>query len=437
MTTSLPQSAGSLPGPAVRPGRFRWIMIGAVSLAMVVSFFDRAAIPILIVDPGFLETFGIAGDPTAQGFIVTGYLLTYGFANILLGPVADYLGARRASLAMFFFGALASLASVLTSSIAVFTVARMARGTTDAPQFPVMNRFVRNWFPPRERGLANATWLTALAFSSAIALPLFTWIVANFGWQAAILFIVAITLGVAVPLIAVFAQDKPEQSRFTGEAERALIEGPPRPAPATPAVPVSRRAGFWADAKVFLTNPDFWLLNMFHVATLAIYWGLLTWVPKYLAEARGLSLAEMGAVTAFAFGVAAAATLGMGFVSDRLARRAPLCLAMMLLCALGIYVTATTDTALVAALALAVGLGARAVASPNLFAILQRIVPARVISTGAGLDNGISNLGSALAPTLIGLAIALTGMYAAGLFFLAGCALVAALAMAILTVRGY
>jgi nitrate/nitrite transporter NarK len=110
---------------------------------------------------------------------------------------------------------------------------------------------------------------------------------------------------------------------------------------------------------------------------------------------------------------------------------------MMLLAAVSIFAAAAAESGLWSGAFLALGLAARAVASPNLFAILQRIVPANVISAGTGLDNGIANLGSAITPALIGILIGATGNYAAGLYFLMAAALVAAVAMGMLSLRRY
>jgi cyanate permease len=110
---------------------------------------------------------------------------------------------------------------------------------------------------------------------------------------------------------------------------------------------------------------------------------------------------------------------------------------MLVVCALALCGAALAPDGTLAALALALGLSARAFASPNLFAILQRIVPQRVIAAGAGVDNGVANLGSALMPTAIGLSIAVTGAYAAGIVLLAALAVVGALAMGVLAARRY
>ena len=68
---------------------------------------------------------------------------------------------------------------------------------------------------------------------------------------------------------------------------------------------------------------------------------------------------------------------------------------------------------------------------------MQRLVPDRTMATGIGIDNGLSNFGSALAPAIVGFLIGATGSFLAGLLFLAGVGAVGAIAALVLVRKGY
>jgi MFS-type transporter involved in bile tolerance (Atg22 family) len=57
------------------------------------------------------------------------------------------------------------------------------------------------------------------------------------------------------------------------------------------------------------------------------------------------------------------------------------------------------------------------------------------MATGIGIDNGLANLGSALAPFLIGILIAATGSYVAGLLFITVTGLIGASGTAVLAME--
>jgi ACS family D-galactonate transporter-like MFS transporter len=75
--------------------------------------------------------------------------------------------------------------------------------------------------------------------------------------------------------------------------------------------------------------------------------------------------------------------------------------------------------------------------TPIYYAIMQRIVPAPIMATGIGIDNGLANLGSAMAPAVIGFLIGATGSYLSGLLFVTMLGLIGAAGAAILAIQRY
>ena len=65
-----------------------------------------------------------------------------------------------------------------------FFGARVLLGIGEAPQFPTGARVVRDWFNPRDRGLATGIFNCASSLGTAIAVPLLTWLMLSFGWRA-------------------------------------------------------------------------------------------------------------------------------------------------------------------------------------------------------------------------------------------------------------
>ncbi len=64
-----------------------------------------------------------------------------------------------------------------------FFSARVLLGVGEAPQFPTNARVVRDWFNPRDRGLALGIFNCASSLGTAIAVPLLTFLMLSFGWR--------------------------------------------------------------------------------------------------------------------------------------------------------------------------------------------------------------------------------------------------------------
>jgi ACS family D-galactonate transporter-like MFS transporter len=92
---------------------------------------------------------------------------------------------------------------------------------------------------------------------------------------------------------------------------------------------------------------------------------------------------------------------------------------------------------IVSALLMVLGMVMWGMGSPVYYAIMQRIIPAPIMATGIGIDNGLANLGAAMAPAVIGFLIAATGSYLAGLLFLALLGLLGSAGAAVLALQRY
>lgn len=121
--------------------------------------------------------------------------------------------------------------------------------------------------------------------------------------------------------------------------------------------------------------------------------------------------------------------LAGGYVSDRLNRRAAVCL-IGLFCAGGlIYIVPMMSDPYLAAIVMALSAGFWGSALPPLFALAATIIPRSVTSTGVGVYNGVGNLVGACSPLLMGWIIGAAGNFNAGLMVLVLSGVIGACAM--------
>jgi MFS family permease len=129
--------------------------------------------------------------------------------------------------------------------------------------------------------------------------------------------------------------------------------------------------------------------------------------------------------------------LTFGFLSDRIGRRALLCAVSLSGAAACIGVAALVPNPVLSGLLMMCGMIMWGMGTPAYYAIMQRIVPASIMATGIGIDNGLANFGSAMAPAIVGFLIAGTGSYLVGLLFIAVLGMIGAAGAAILAVQKY
>lgn len=421
-------------GPAVtagvRLGRCRYRVVIVVWAAFFLGGFDRAAISLLLVDPGFLQDMGLEGNPERQGLLMTFLLLPYALSNIFLGHTADRFGPRKVLTLMAGFWSFAAIWMGAAGSYVLMLAGRVARGTAEGPLFPVANRYIRYWFPPSERGGANAIWTSGQRVGMTLAVPLLSLAIGMWGWRSAFFLQAAFALLLVVPAIWFLTADAPEKMAGIGAGERDYITQNR----ATEMVK-GREGGSAFSA--LMHNYRFWLMVTYHFAVLATFAGLTTWLPKYLKEARGFDMGAMVLFTSFAYLGSFLSSLVFGFLSDRIGNRAGFCTLSLAGAAVSIGLAALAPDPVVSALLMMLGMVLWGMSPPIFYAIMQRIVPAPIMATGIGIDNGLANLGAAMAPAVIGFLIASTGSYLSGLLFLTVLGVVGAAGAAVLAVQRY
>jgi sugar phosphate permease len=413
-----------------RIGRYRYLVVTVIWLAFCLGAFDRAAISLLLTDPGFLRDMNLKGSPEKQGLLMTFLLLPYALSNILLGPIADRWGPRKTLTLMTAFWSVAAIWMGAIGSYFLMLVGRVMRGTAEGPLFPLANRYIRYWFPPSERGGANAIWTSGQRLGITIAVPLLSLAIGFWGWRSAFFFQSLFVLFLVIPSVWFLTADAPEDMGRVGVKERDyIIEG--RTTEKGKNVDISK------GLSSLLHNYRFWLMVTYHFTVLATFTGLTTWLPKYLREARGLDIGQMVLFASLPYLGSFLSSLVFGFLSDRIGNRAAFCTLSLSGAAISIGLAALVPDPIMCAILMVLGMIMWGMGPPIFYAIMQRIIPGPIMATGIGIDNGLANFGAALAPAVIGFLIAATGSYLAGLLFLAVLGLIGATGAAILAIQKY
>lgn len=417
-----------------KPTRQRAVLVAILLFTLLVAYLDRVNVSVLLADNVFLDDMGIKGQPVQMGMLMTLFLIAYGIANVVLSPLGDIIGPRKAMSLSILLWTVSVMIGGMATTFALMLISRVILGIGEGLHWPMQSSFVKNWFPPNERGKANGVWLIGLMGGPAVAMPFFTWIVSTWGWRPS--FFVLGALG-AVPLLLLwfYVTDHPHQHPKVNKAELEHIQEGLRAEAEQEAL--VKTESLSDRIKSFAYNYRFWLLTVNYFCIASIWWGTMAWLPSYLKAARGFSWGAMGALSSLPYILGTVSILFFGHMADKLGRRAPFVCVAHLASAAGIYFGANAPDNMTAAILISLGIASIAIGLPSSWSILQRMVPGKAIGAGAGMMNGLANGGSAFAPVMIGFFITLTGSYVGGLMFLVGIGLLGAACMAVLSAQKY
>ena len=305
-----------------RPSRARYGVLGFACSLSLITYLDRICImrarADVQADLGFTAT--------QMGWVFAAFSFGYVLFEVPGGLMGDLWGPRRVLtrivLCWSFFTALTGcvwawdVGGVALGFYALLLV-RFLFGIGEAGAYPNLTRLTGDWFPMRERAVAQgAIWWSARV-GGAIAPLVLGRLAVALGWRQAFW-----VLG-CVGLVWVFFfwrwfRNRPSQHPSCNEAERRLIEGSGVRGQESGghghAVPT------WADVRPALLTivatgwAGFWVCFGWYFYP--------TWQPQYLDEVHGFKPTGWASevLSGLPFLCGAFGALGGGIVSDRLVR---------------------------------------------------------------------------------------------------------------------
>ena len=372
-------------------------------------------VSVLIAFPGF-QDMGLRNDPVGQGMLMSLFIVAYGLGNVLLGPLGDKLGPRKAMCIALISWIVPVCMGAMAKTVSVLFVSRFILGAGEGMHYPMQSSFVKNWFPRQERAKANSTWIFGQMIGPAIGMPVFAMVVAGYGWRASF-WLCAILGAIMLPVLWFCTTDRPEQHRWANRAEiEHIARGQALDVGAKGKEIKSGSMGH--NYLALIKNPDFCFCTLSYWASVTMWWGMMLWLPQYLKIARGFSWAKMGFFSSLPFVVGLVGLLCAGIIADRLKKAALLNCIGLAGCGLFIGLGALVHNNYLAAFLLAFGFFFKGMSIPMAWTLLQTFVPPNMVGQAAGLQNGSSQLIGSLSPLIFGYLISTTGTYTAGLMYL-------------------
>jgi sugar phosphate permease len=380
---------------ATARGGVRYEIWAVTFLAFFIAYLDRANVSVLIADRGYTQALGIGGDRAAQGLLMSAFLLFYGLASFLVGPVIARAGARRTLGGTLLIWAALLAAMAASASLGVHLAGRALLGLTGAIVAPVCSRLIRTWFPARERAKANGAWFVGLQFSLFAGIPLVAAGVAAWGWRWSFLALAVVNAAAALLALRRVYDRAEEHPRITPH-ELEHISG-------------ETTAGGAAATFAFLRLRVFWCAAIVYGLNLAGFWGIVSWLPSYLRTTHGLSWTATGGLAAAPYLGNMAALAIFTPLMDRYDRRAVFTTGACALMLAPMLLLTQARSAAAAVALITLYMACVTVANCSLFPILQNQMPAGEVASAVGFFTGIAYVCSAAFPYAMGAMYRYTG----------------------------
>jgi len=376
----------------------RWWIAGLLFLSTVINYMDRQNLSILartIQDDLHISDL-------QYSYVVQAFLLAYTISYLVAGRLTDYLGSRAAMACFVAWWSIADMLTSLSSSLLSLGCFRFLLGVGEPGNYTAAPKAVSEWFPPKERGLVVGIYTAGATLGATLAPPLIAFLGSRFHWRAVFLCTGSLGLLWVIPWLWLYRRPE-EHPRLTGEERKVIAADTEAGAVAMPA------AGRW---RYILARRETWLLMIGRMITDPVWYFYLFWFPKYLTDARHLTLAEVGRI---AWIVYLAADLGCilgGYLSGVLIKRglapARSRIRVMAIAAVLLPLSPLINSA--SSPLMAVGIAAIAAFAHlswqiSLSTIIVDIYPKPLVGTVFGLVAAGSGLGGMISTNLVGRAV--------------------------------
>ena len=270
----------------------RWRIATLVFAAIAISYLDRQALPVAVA----AIQKDIPLTNTQFGGLNSMFLLAYALMYAGGGALIDRLGTRRGFAIIMIGWSLACASHSLAGGVIALGISRFLLGAGEGGGFPAATKVIAEWFPVRDRSTAMGMVNAGTAVGAVIAPPAIAAIVLYGHWRWVFVACGAVGLIWSIWWLIAYPSMPPPDAEIAQEAA-------PGPSFAWSDLLRIRQVRGLVFAK-FLTD--------------AAWFFYISWLPKYLYDARGFDTKQVGYYAWVPFAAAGIGSLLGGWFSSRL-----------------------------------------------------------------------------------------------------------------------
>ncbi len=292
----------------------RWYIIGLIGLATIINYIDRTAINILW--PYIHKDFGIteAESKDALKLITTFFMIAYAIGQTVTGKLMDAIGTRLGFLVSIVGWSISIALHAFARTLLSFNIFRFFLGLSEAGNWPGAAKSNAEWFPAKERAIAQGIFGAGASLGSVVSAPFIAYLYLAFGWKMTFVGIGVLGLLWIIPWMLINKNTPDKHPWITPEEKEHILSSATNKASA----PVATEIYSW---KKLLSFRNTWAVISSRFFIDPVWWMFVTWLPFFLKENFGFDIKQVGAFAWVPYLFAALGGLAGGFFSSWLIKK--------------------------------------------------------------------------------------------------------------------
>ncbi|MDA9095875.1 MFS transporter [Porticoccaceae bacterium] len=268
----------------------RWWVIALIALATVINYIDRQALVVLWPS--------IAGDlypeKTADehkeiyAFLSVIFIFSYAFGQAIFGKIFDWIGTRLGFALSISVWSIATIMHAFAKGVVTFSIFRSLLGLAEAGNWPGATKSNAEWFPTKERALAQGIFNSGAAVGGLISIPLIGTLAIYFSWQMIFVLIGVLGLLWLIPWMILVKSPPKYHPWITDEEREYILSGQENQS-----VTAVNDEGYNPSTGELLSHKQSWGVIIASACIDPIWWLFIFWIPIYLFEVYGMDVKQV------------------------------------------------------------------------------------------------------------------------------------------------
>ncbi|WP_430410211.1 MFS transporter [Kordia sp.] len=286
----------------------RWWIIGLIFIATVINYIDRTAFALLWPQMG--EDLGM--DKSDYATMLNVFLACYAVGKFASGKLYDTIGTRLGFTVSIIVWSVASAFHAFARGLITLSIFRGLLGLGEAGNWPGAVKSNGEWFPVKERAIAQGIFNAGASIGNVIAPFIIVFLYTKFGWQTTYVILGVVGILWVIPWLFL-NKSTPEKHPWVTEKERNLILSS-RIDKVEENTEVKAKS---LSVGKILSYKESWGVLTCRFFIEPIWWFFAGWMPIYLNDKFGLSIEQIAGTMWISYLMAAAGSiLGGMFVKE-------------------------------------------------------------------------------------------------------------------------
>lgn len=272
----------------------RWWVVSLVAIATIINYIDRQTINVLWpgnIAPDLFPDMDADGHKYILGIVSTVFIFAYAAGQAIFGKIFDWIGTRLGFVLSIGVWSLATAAHALAQGVLSFSFFRAVLGLAEAGNWPGATKANAEWFPTKERALAQGIFNSGAAIGGIISIPLIGYMAVFLDWK--LIFVLVGVVGLLWLVPWWFLVKAPPQTHdwLTAEEREYILTGQRVDTDESG----EEQEHYNPATGELLKRKESWGVIIASAAIDPIWWLFIVWIPTYLVEVHGFNVKEIAA----------------------------------------------------------------------------------------------------------------------------------------------